>query len=149
MQIIRKMTKPKQLGITNAVIASGPVIIRNKKMLAVLDDKDPFLKFPGGSIFRGKSLRQTCSIETMQEVKCGIEIIAPLEPIMLWKKPHTGERIPVVLIHWLAKLRNGQKPKKGRRTRQILWIDSKYKGYALAPNVRFFLKTLKKQGKIN
>jgi len=143
------MTKPKQLGITKAVIASGPVIIRNKKMLVVLDDKDPFLKFPGGSIFKGKSLRQTCSIETMQEVKCCIEIIAPLEPIMLWKKPHTGERIPIVLIHWLAKLKNGQKPKKCRHTRQILWIDSKYRGYALAPNVRFFLKTLKKQCKIN
>jgi ADP-ribose pyrophosphatase YjhB (NUDIX family) len=115
----------------------------------VLDDKDPFLKFPGGSIFKGKSLRETCKIETKQEVMCDIDIANALEPIMLWKKPHTGERIPVVLIHWLANLKKGQKPKKGRRTMQILWIDSKYRGYALAPNVRFFLKTLKKQGKIN
>ena len=143
------MAKLNQLGITKAVIASGPVIVRNKKMLVVLDDKDPFLKFPGGSIFKGKSLRGTCKIETMQEVVCDIDVVHALEPIMLWKKPHTGEKIPVVLIHWLAKLKKGQKPKKGRHTREILWIDSKYRGYELAPNVKFFLKTLKKEGKIN
>lgn len=142
------MPKTKQLGIVNAVIASGPVIIKNRKMLVVLDDKDPFLKFPGGSIFKGKSLKETCNIETMQEICCKIEIIEELEPLMLWKKPHTGEKIPVVLIHWLAKLKEGQKPVNGRHTKEILWIDSKYKGHELAPNVRYFLKKLKKEKKV-
>ena len=135
--------KNKQLGITNAVIASGPVIVKNKKMLVVLDDKDPFLKFPGGSIFKNKTLRETCKIETRQEICCDIEIIKALEPLMLWKKPHTGEKIPIVLIHWLAKLKG--KPKKGRHTKEIVWIDSRYKGYKLAPNVKFFLNKLKKE----
>jgi len=140
------MTKPKQLGITNAVIASGPVIIRNKKMLVVLDDKDPFLKFPGGSIFKNKSLKETCRIETKQEIGVNIEIIKKLEPLMLWKKPHTGEKIPIVLIHWLAKIKKGHMPKKGRHTKEIFWIDSKFRGYELAPNVSYFLRKLKGEG---
>ena len=138
----------KQLGIIKSVIASGPIIIKNKKMLVVLDDKDPFLKFPGGSIFKNKSLKETCRIETKQEIKCNIEIIKETEPLMLWKKPHTGEKIPVVLIHWISRLKKGQKPKKGRHTKEILWIDSKYKGHKLAPNVKYFLKKLKRERKI-
>jgi len=129
------------------VIASGPVIVQNKKMLVVLDDKDPFLKFPGGSILKNKSLKETCKLETKREIKCDINIIKELEPIMLWKKPHTGEKIPVVLIHWLSKI--NQRPKKGKHTKEILWIDSKYKGYKLAPNVQYFVKKLKKEKKIN
>ena len=140
--------KLKQLGITRAVIASGPIIIKNRKMLVVLDDKDPFLKFPGGSIFKNKSLKETCKIETIQEIKCKIEIIKETEPIMLWKKPHTGEKIPVLLIHWISKIKKGL-PKKGRHTKEILWVDSKYKGYKLAPNVKYFLKKLKREKKIN
>ena len=136
------MGRVKQLGIVSSVIASGPVIIKNKKMLVVLDDKDPFLKFPGGSIFKNKTLKETCKIETRQEICCDIEIIKELEPLMLWKKPHTGEKIPVVLIHWLAKLKGN--PKKGKHTKEILWINSKYKGYKLAPNVKYFLNKLKK-----
>ena len=131
----------KQLGIIKSIIASGPIIIKNKKMLVVLDNKDPFLKFPGGSIFKNKSLKETCKIETKQEIKCNIDIIKETEPLMLWKKPHTGEKIPVVLIHWIAKLKKGKKPKKGKNTKEILWIDSNYRGYKLAPNVRYFLKT--------
>ncbi len=133
----------KQLGIINAVIASGPIIIKNKKMMVVLDDKDSFLKFPGGSIFKGKSLKETCKIETKQEICCDIDIIKEKEPLMLWKKPYTGEKIPVVLIHWLAKLKPRQIPKKGKHTKEILWIDSKYRGYELAPNVKYFLKKLR------
>lgn len=141
--------KLKQLGITNAVIASGPIIIKNKKMLVVLDNKDSFLKFPGGSIFKGKSLKETCKIETMQEIRCSIDIIKETEPLMLWKKPHTGEKIPVVLIHWISKLKPKQIPRKGKHTREILWINSKYRGHELAPNVKYFLKKLKKEKKIS
>ena len=135
----------KQLGKVKAVIASGPIIVKNKKILVVLDDKDPFLKFPGGSIFKNKTLKDTCKIETKQEIKCDIEIIKELEPLMLWKKPHSGEEMPVVLIHWLAKIKGI--PRKGRHTKEIFWIDSRYKGYKLAPNVKYFLKKLKR-GKI-
>ena len=66
-------------------------------------------------------------------------------------KPHTGEDIAIVLIHWLAKLKQNQVPKKGKHTKEILWIDSDpktWKGYELGPNVSYFLKKLKKEGLI-
>jgi len=148
LQILITKMKNKQLGITNAVVASGPIIIKDKKMLVVLDDKDNFLKFPGGSIFRKKTLKETCKIETKQEICVDIDIIRELEPLMLWKKPHTGERIPIVLIHWLAKIKNNQKPKKGRHTKEIFWINSKYRGIELAPNVRYFLRKMKGEGTV-
>ena len=139
-----KMGKLKQTNIVKAIIASGPVIIKNRKMLVVLDDKDNFLKFPGGRIFQGKSLIETCKIETKKEICCDIEIIKELEPLILWKKPQTGEKMPILLIHWLAKIKRNQKPKKGKHTKEIFWINSKAKtGYQLAPNVRYFLKKLK------
>lgn len=123
------------------IIASGPVIIKDKKMLVVLDDKDPFLKFPGGRIHFPESLEKTCLRRTKEEIGANIEIIRPLEPMILWKKP----RIPVVLIHWLAKLKPKQFPKKTRLPREIFWIDSEYKGHELAPNVQYFLNKLKKE----
>lgn len=143
------MAKLVQTGIVKSVIASGPVILKGKKMLVVLDDKDPFLKFPGGAIFKNKNLRETCKIETKQEIMADIEIIKPLEPLLLWKKPHTGEKIPIVLIHWLAKLKKGQKPKKGKHTKEIFWVDSKYSEHKLAPNVKFFVRKFKKEKLIN
>jgi ADP-ribose pyrophosphatase YjhB (NUDIX family) len=141
--------KIRQIKLKNAVIASGPIIIESKKMLVVLDKKDPFLKFPGGSLFVGKTLKETCILETKREIKCDIEILRELESLLLWKKPHTGEKIPVVLIHWLAKIKKDQKPREGVGTKRIIWIDSKYKGYELAPNVDYFLRKLKKQGLVN
>ncbi len=144
------MPNPKQTDKIYSIVASGPVIIKdNKVMLVVLDDKDPFLKFPGGKVFEGKTLKESCLIETKMEICCEIEIIRELEPMMLWKKPHTGEDIAVVLIHWLAKLKEGQIPKKGKHTKEILWIDSNketWKGYELGPNVKYFLEKLKKEG---
>lgn len=138
------MKRLKQTNIVKSIIASASVVVNKKKILVVLDDKDNFLKLPGGSAFKGESLRKTCKRETKEEICCDVEIIKELEPLILWKKPQTGEKIPVVLIHWLAKIKKNQNPKKGKHTKQILWINNKTKtGYRLAPNVKYFLKKLR------
>jgi ADP-ribose pyrophosphatase YjhB (NUDIX family) len=134
----------KETSLVKAIIASGPVIIQGRKMLVILDDKDNFLKFPGGKIFYGKSLAETCKIKAKQEICVGIKIIKELEPLILWIKPQTGEKIPILLIHYLAKIKANQKPKPGKHTKQIFWINRKTKtGYKLAPNVKYFLKKLR------
>lgn len=138
------MAKSKQTDIRKAIIASGPVIIQNKKMLVALDDKDPFLKFPGGALVEGKTLKETCKIKTKEEICCDIEIIKELEPMLIWQHPKTKEKIAILLVHWLAKIKKG-KLKEGKHTKRIIWIDSKYHGYKLAPNVKFFLNKLKKE----
>lgn len=144
--------KLKQTDKIMSIVASGPAIIKDKTLLVVLDDEDPFLKLPGGKLFEGKTLRETCLIETKLEIGCDIEIIRELEPMLLWKKPHTGEDIAVLLIHWLVKLKDNQIPKKGEHVKEILWINSDKKtwhGYKLGPNVDFLLKKLKEDGLID
>jgi ADP-ribose pyrophosphatase YjhB (NUDIX family) len=143
------MPKLKQPGIIPYILASGPAIIKDKKMLVVLDDKDPFLKFPGGRIRYPEDLKRTCLRRTKEEIGVDIEIIRPLEPMLLWKKQSAGKEIPVILIHWLAKLKPKQIPREGKLPREIFWIDSKHRGCALAPNVKYFLGKLKKEGIIS
>ncbi len=42
------------------IIASGPVIIENEKLLVSKDDKDDFYKLIGGRINEGEKLEDAC-----------------------------------------------------------------------------------------
>ncbi len=124
----------------NYVIASGPVILKNKKILLIKDKKDDFYKFPGGRVEEGQDLEQTCLRETKEEIGVNIDIIMPLKTMLLWKKPGTGENIPVILIHYLAKIKPKQKIKKGKNIQEVIWMDIKdIKKYNVAPNVKYLL----------
>ena len=59
----------------NFIIASGPVIIENGKLLVNKDDKDNFYKLPGGTIEEGiEDLEQACHKETLEENNAKIKI---------------------------------------------------------------------------
>ena len=89
------------------IIASGPVIIEKGKLLVNKDDKDDFYKLPGGTIEEDiEDLEKACHREAKEENNAEIEIIKPLSPMILWKNPQTGEKMCIVLIHYLAKLKN-------------------------------------------
>jgi len=62
------------------IIASGPVIIENGKLLVNKDNKDDFYKLPGGTIGEGvENLGEACYRETQEEINGNIEIIRPLK----------------------------------------------------------------------
>jgi len=125
------------------IIASGPVIIKNGEVLLIKDRKDPFYKFPGGTVKEGHGLKETCLRETKEEIGVKIKIIKPLETMLLWKKPHTGEKIPVVLVHWLAKIVPKQKVTKGKDILEVVWLNIKdINKYDVAPNVKYVLESL-------
>ncbi len=67
------------------IIASGPVIIEDGKLLVDKDDKDDFYKIPGGRIEGIESLEETCCRETKEEINAEIEIIKPL---ISWQHQH-------------------------------------------------------------
>lgn len=124
----------------NYIIASGPVIIKNKKVLLIKDRKDNFYKFPGGRVEKGQGLEQTCLRETKEEIGVDIKIIKPLKTVLLWKKPGTGEEIPIILAHYSCKIKPKQKIMKGKEIREVTWINIKdLEKYNVAPNVRFLL----------
>jgi ADP-ribose pyrophosphatase YjhB (NUDIX family) len=50
------------------IIASGPVIIGDGKLLVNKDNKDDFYKLPGGTVENGiEDLEQACHRETKEE----------------------------------------------------------------------------------
>ena len=70
------------------LIASGPVIIENGKLLVNMDDKDEFYKLPGGKVEEGvERLEEACHREVKEENNGEIEILRPLSPMILWKNP--------------------------------------------------------------
>jgi len=88
----------------NIIIASGPVIIEDDKVLLNQHGEDDFWKFPGGKVEEFdfadplNALEEACKREVKQENGIGIRIIRPLKPMLVRKNDDTW----VVLIHYLA-----------------------------------------------
>jgi ADP-ribose pyrophosphatase YjhB (NUDIX family) len=125
-------------------LASGPVIIEKGKLLFIKDEKDDFYKLPGGTIEEGiEDLEMTCHRETKEEINAEIEIIKPLHPIILWKNPQTSKKMCIVLIHYLAKLKNKSELKQIPPIQKIIWLDIEEikKGkHNVAPNIIFLIE---------
>jgi len=126
------------------IIASGPVIVENGKLLVNKDDKDDFYKLPGGTIEQGiEDLEQACHRETKEENNGEIEIIKPLHPMILWKNPQTKDRMVILLIHYLAKLKNPKEIKPIPPIQEVRWLDIldiKKGKYFVAPNIKFLIE---------
>lgn len=126
------------------VIASGPVIIEDGKLMVNKDDKDDFYKLPGGTIEQGvESLEEACHRETKEENNAEIEIIRPLHPMVLWKNPQTDEGMCILLIHYLAKLKNHDEVKPIPPIQEVAWLDIdeiRQGKHHVAPNIEYLIK---------
>jgi A/G-specific adenine glycosylase len=123
----------------NSIIASGPVIIEEKKVLLNREFKpegvSPWM-FPGGEVENfDASLEDACRREVKEEMGIDVEIIKPLKPIML----HAGERV-IILIHYLAKRIGEIQP--GKEIAEWGWHDIKNLPENCAPNVYEVIKNL-------
>ena len=132
------------------MIVSGPVIIDNGKILLSKSEKDKFYKLPGGRIKLGKETpEQGCKRRIKEETNGEIDIIHPLDTHILWRNPTTKEKMIIVLINYLAKLKNKKQITPKDDTTDIKWFDikdiinGKYK--EISPNTIFTLKTMKKR----
>ena len=125
------------------IVASGPVIIEDGRLLVNKDNKDDFYKLPGGTVEEGiEDLEEACHRETKEENNAEIEIIRPLHPMILWENPQTKQKMTIVLIHYLAKLKNKDKMKPLPPTKEIKWlsIEEIKKGkHDVAPNITFLI----------
>jgi len=116
----------------NSIVASGPVIIENGKVLLNREQKPggitPWM-FPGGEVEDfDASLEDACRREVKEEMGIDIEIIKPLSPIML----HQAGRV-IVLIHYLAKRIGEMQPGEG--VEEWGWHDIHNLPSDTAPNV--------------
>ena len=125
------------------IIASGPVIIEKGKLLVNKDDKDDFYKLPGGTVEPGDSLQEACIREAKEENNADVEIIKPLNPMIIYKNPQTGEKMTIILIHFLAKLLNKDKINPIPPIKETRWLDIqeiKQGMYNVAPNIKFLIE---------
>lgn len=123
----------------NSIVASGPVIIEDGKVLLNREQKKdgitPWM-FPGGEVEEfDKSLEDACRREVMEEMGIEIEIIKPLQPIML----NQNERV-IILIHYLAKRIGEVKP--GKDITDWAWHDINNLPDNCAQNVYDLIKSL-------
>ena len=87
-----------------SIIASGPVIIEDGKVLLNKEQKEsgttPWL-FPGGEVEQfDVSLEEACKREVKEEMGIEVEIIRPLKP-MIVSRPEQPDKL-AILIHYLA-----------------------------------------------
>ena len=125
------------------IIASGPVIIEDGKLLVNKDNKDDFYKLPGGTIEENiEDLEEACHRETKEENNGEIDIVRPLHPMILWKNPQTGDKMVILLIHYLATLKNKNEIKPMPPIQEVKWLDIeeiKQGKHFVAPNIKFLI----------
>jgi ADP-ribose pyrophosphatase YjhB (NUDIX family) len=122
------------------IIASGPVIVENNKVLLNKDAKDNFWKFCGGRIEDLEiNVKDTAIRRVKEEMGLNIEFLNEVPYFFYTEKEKDGQKMSVILIHFLAKRLN--EVTAGEGIIDWRWIELKdLNKELLAPNI---LPTLK------
>ncbi|MDF1497102.1 MAG: NUDIX domain-containing protein [Patescibacteria group bacterium] len=124
------------------IIASGPVIVENGKVLLNKHGDTPFWKFCGGKVETFDiTLKEAAVREAKEEVGIDLDFV-DAEPFVMHtvKKTADGD-IDVLLVHFLANRVGEVKP--GVDIREVEWLDVNNLPDDLAPNI---IPTLKHFG---
>lgn len=121
------------------IIASGPVIVENNKVLLNQHGDTTFWKFCGGKVENFETdLIENARREVKEEMGIEIEILNE-KPFLLHTKKETPEgNIDVILVHFLAKRIGEITP--GEDIRAWDWLDIENLPQDLAPNILPALK---------
>ncbi len=125
------------------IIASGPVIVENDKVLLNQHGDTEFWKFCGGKVEDfSTDLIANARREVMEEMGLEIEILDKTPFFWHTKKAGEDGEIDVILVHYLAERIGEIKP--GEDIRKWAWIPlNKLEDENLAPNI---IPTLKHFG---
>lgn len=125
----------------NIIIASGPIIIENKKILLIKDSKDTFWKFCGGRVENHDySLFEAAAREAKEELGIEIATINEKPFIMHVIKENENKNIDVMLVHYLCKRIGEIKPGDDVIKWEWISIDKLEQMNDLAPNITPTLK---------
>ncbi|MFB6226456.1 MAG: NUDIX hydrolase [Candidatus Paceibacteria bacterium] len=107
-----------------SIIASGPVIIEDGKVLLNREQKDHGVSdwfFPGGKVEDfDTTLKEACHREVKEEMGLEIEITKPLKTIMY--QDERNNRI-CILVHWLADRVQGSEVEPAKFIADWAWHD--------------------------
>ena len=124
------------------IIVSGPVIVKDNKVLLDKDRKDDFWKFCGGKVKEDERLVDTAKRRSKEELGIDVKLLNK-NPFMAFseKEAETGN-IDVILAHFLAITESEIKP--GADIREWKWIPlADLEKEPLAPNILPALKYFK------
>jgi 8-oxo-dGTP pyrophosphatase MutT (NUDIX family) len=121
------------------IIASGPVIVEENKVLLNQHGDTDFWKFCGGRVENFETtLLENAQREVKEEMGIDIEVLDN-EPYITYAQKETPEgKIDVILVHFLAKIIGEIKP--GEDIRKWNWLDVNDLPKNLAPNILPVLK---------
>jgi ADP-ribose pyrophosphatase YjhB (NUDIX family) len=127
----------KKLALNRTVLyASGPVIIRRKRVALIRDANDPFWKFPGGGVKSGETWVETAQRECREEIGLSASLYG--EPVIL--RICQPKRF-IVLIHYLASVKS-PRFKPGADIIAARWFPINHLPQRCAPNIKPSLERL-------
>ena len=126
--------------MSKIIIASGPVIVEDNKVLLSKHGDDNFWKFCGGRVEEGEAnLQEVAKREVKEEMGVEIEILDTNPYLLYVEKELEGKQVSVVLAHFLAKRVGELVP--GDDIREWCWLDiNELDKENLAPNIKPTLK---------
>lgn len=107
--------------MSKIIIASGPVIVENNKVLLNKHGDTAFWKFCGGRTKDDEALAETAKRRAKEEMGVAIKILNE-DPFFSYTKKDMAEgRADVILVHFLAERIGEIKP--GEDIREWQWFD--------------------------
>jgi ADP-ribose pyrophosphatase YjhB (NUDIX family) len=120
------------------IIASGPVIVEDGKVMLNQHGDTDFWKFCGGRVRENENLAKVAKRRVKEEMGIEIELLDE-NPFITYAKKETPEGVfDVILVHYLAKRIGEINP--GEEIREWNWFDIENLPKNLAPNILPVLK---------
>lgn len=121
--------------MSKIIIASGPVIVEDNKVLLDKDSKDNFWKFCGGKVADYEAdIKETAKRRVKEEMGLDVEILSDEPYFFYTEKAINGEKTSIILAHFLAKRLNDVS--MGLDTVDFKWVDiNELDNEILAPNI--------------
>jgi len=116
------------------ILVSGPVIVKDNKVLLDISSKDDFWKFCGGQVREHETLQETAIRRANEELGINTEIIDSSPFLLHLTKKKNNVPKDVILVHWLAKADEEITP--GKDVKEWQWMTLKdLKKHNIGPNI--------------
>ncbi len=116
------------------ILVSGPVIVKNDKILLDISSDDNFWKFCGGKVKKDESLQNTAIRRAKEELGINVSITNDTPFLLYTTKEVDNNKNDVILAHFLADTNDKIIP--GEDVKEWAWIPiEELKNENLAPNI--------------
>ena len=128
--------------MSKIIIASGPVIVENNKVLLNKHGDTEFYKFCGGSINdNDNNLIKAAERKAMEEMGIKIKVVNTEPFITFTRKEIDNNIVDVILVHFLSEIKSSINPRSDIRKWDWINLDELNKenlGPNIIPTLKYF-----------